>query len=100
MRDLSASFDSPPPSPGSTFALPDADMVAVAWTDSSGSGVPSRPDKAKSLSGAMLALGAVLLLFVPVSGVFFLVAGGLGLTMASGAAPSVVSPKSTVSTNE
>lgn len=66
-------------------ALPDVDMVSVVWTDSSRSGVPSRSDKAKSLSGAMLALGAVLLLFVPVSAVFFLVAGGLGLTMAPAA---------------
>jgi hypothetical protein len=65
-------------------AVPDADMVAIAWTDSPRRGSASRPDKAKSLSGAMLALGAVLLLLVPVSGVFFLVAGGLGLTMASG----------------
>lgn len=69
-------------------ALPDTDMVAVAWTDSPSRGSPSRPDKAKSLSGAMLALGAALMLFVPISGVFFLVAGGLGLTIASGAPPT------------
>jgi hypothetical protein len=65
-------------------AVPDADMVAVAWTDSLRRGPASRPDKAKSLSVAMLVLGAVLLLFVPVSAVFFLIAGGLGLTMTSG----------------
>ena len=100
MRDLSASFNSPPASPSSPFALPDADLVAVAWTDSSAGGVPDRPDKAKSLSGAMLALGAVLLLFVPISGVFFLVAGGLGLTMASKAAATVTPPKSPVSTDQ
>lgn len=70
-------------------ALPDAETVVIAWTDSPRGGSPSRPDKAKSLSGAMLALGVVLLLFVPISGVFFLVAGGLGLTMASTAAPAV-----------
>lgn len=69
-------------------ALPDAEMVAVAWTDSLRGGSPSRPDKAKTLSGAMLALGAALLLFVPISGVFFLVAGGLGLTMTSAATPT------------
>ena len=65
-------------------ALPDAETVAIAWTDSPGRGSPSRPDKAKSVSAVMLALGAVLLLFVPVSGLFFLAAGGLGLTLASG----------------
>ncbi len=69
--------------------LPDADMAVVPWTDCPRRESPSRPDKARSLSGAMLALGAALLLFVPVSGVFFLVAGGLGLTMASGAAETV-----------
>jgi hypothetical protein len=69
-------------------ALPDAEMIAIAWTDSPRHGAPSRPDKAKTLSGAMLAFGAVLLWFVPISAVFFLAAGGLGLTMASGAAQS------------
>jgi hypothetical protein len=72
-------------------SLPDADQVAIAWTDLSEGGVPLRPDKAKSLSGVMLALGAALLLFVPVSGVFFLVAGGLGLAISSGA-PQPSSP--------
>lgn len=91
MRDPSASVESPSVSPSNTFAVPDADLIAVAWTDQSGGGVPSRPDKAKSLSGVMLALGAALLWFVPVSGVFFLVAGGLGLTIAS-AAPKTSSP--------
>jgi hypothetical protein len=76
--------------------LPDVDMVAAMWADTSRSGVPSRSDKAKSLSGAMLALGAVLLLFVPISGVFFLVAGGLGLTMAPGATPRMSAPSSSV----
>jgi hypothetical protein len=59
-------------------------MVVIAWTDSLKRDSPSRPDKAKTLSKAMLALGVALLLFVPLSGVFFLAAGGLGLTMASG----------------
>jgi len=80
MQDPGASVES--------SSLPNADQVAVAWTDWSGAGVPLRPDKAKSLSGVMLALGAALLLFVPVSGVFFLVAGGLGLAISSGAPPS------------
>ncbi|HEU5448231.1 MAG TPA: hypothetical protein VFW57_04395 [Acidimicrobiia bacterium] len=84
MRDPSASVESPPASLSSTFALPDADLVRAAWADlPPGAAFPTRPDKAKSVSVAMLALGAALLLFVPVGGVFFLVAGGLGLTIAS-----------------
>ena len=100
MRDPSASAQSPSASPSSTFALPDADLVTAAWTDPlPGGGFPSRPDKAKSVSGAMLALGAALLLFVPVSGVFFLVAGGLGLAIASGAPPGGSSSAPSVTTN-
>src|SRR5687767_15793063 len=58
MRDPSASLESSATSPSSTFALPDADMVYAAWLDlPSGSGRPSRPDKAKSMSAAMLVLG-------------------------------------------
>jgi hypothetical protein len=95
MRDPSASVESPPASPSSTFALPDADLVHAAWTDlPPGGGVPSRPDKAKSVSGAMLALGVALMLFVPVGGVFFLMAGGLGLAIAS-ETPAGVSSTST-----
>ena len=97
MRIFSASVESPPASPSNTFALPDADLVTAAWTDPPpGDGFPSRLDKAKSLSRAMLALGAALLIFVPVSGVFFLVAGGLGLAIAAeataAAQPSPSSP--------
>lgn len=76
-------------------ALPDAEMVVIAWTDSPTRGAPSRPDKAKSLSVAMVLLGIALLLFVPISGVFFLVAGGLGLAMASGTAAPAVSTTAT-----
>ena len=95
MRDPSASFESPPTTPSSTFALPNADMVHTAWTDRPpGDGLPSRPDKAKSVSAAMLALGVALLLFVPVAAVFFLLAGGLGLAIAS-EAPAGVSPTTT-----
>lgn len=84
MRDSSAPLESSPASSGSTFALPDADMVYAAWMDlPSGAGFPSRPDKAKTMSAAMLVLGIALVLFVPVGGVFFLLAGGLGLTIAS-----------------
>ena len=84
MRDSSPSVESPPASPSSTFALPDADLVHAAWTDPpAGDGFPTRPDKAKSVSRAMLALGVALLLFVPVGGVCLLLAGGLGLAIAS-----------------
>ena len=95
MRDPSASFESPPASPSSTFALPDADLVRAAWTDlPPGAAFPTRPDKAKSVSVAMLTLGVAVLLFVPVAGVFLLVAGGLGLAIAS-EAPADVSSTNT-----
>ena len=95
MRDPSASFESPPTTPSSTFALPNADMVYSAWTGQpTGEGFPSRPDKAKSMSAAMLALGVALLLFVPVAAVFFLLAGALGLVIAS-EAPAGVSSTTT-----
>ena len=95
MRDLSASVESPAASPSSTFALPDADLVYAAWTDlPPAAESPTRPDKAKSVSGAMLALGAALLWVVPVGGVFFLVAGGLGMAIAL-EAPAGVSSTNT-----
>ena len=94
MRDPSASFD-PPPAPSATFSLPDADLVRAAWTDPPPeSGFPSRPDTTKTACVAMLGLGVALLFFVPISGVFFLVAGGLGLTIAS-EGPASVSPPNT-----
>jgi len=84
MRDPTASFESPPAAPGSPYPLPDADRVWARWADlPPGDGPPTRPDKAKRVAGAMLALGVALLAFVPVGGVLFLVAGGLGLAMAS-----------------
>ena len=95
MRNPRASVQSPPATPSSTFALPDADVVHAAWIDRPpGDAFPSRPDKAKSVSAAMLALGVALMLFVPVGGVFFLLAGGLGLAIAS-EAPAGVSPTNT-----
>jgi hypothetical protein len=95
MRDPSAFLESPPPSPDSTFALPDAEMVYAAWTEPPpGAGFAARPDKAKRMSAAMLVLGVALLLFVPVGGVFFLLAGGLGLVIAS-EAPAGVSSTTT-----
>ena len=93
MRDPSASVESRPASPpSSTFRLPDADLVTAAWTDPPpGGGFPTRSDKAKRVSGAMLALGVALLAFVPVGGVLFLIAGGLGLAIAA-EAPAGGSP--------
>lgn len=84
MRDPNASFESPPVAPGSIFPLPGADMVSAAWSNPQpGVGFPTRSDKAKTVSGAMLAIGVALLMFVPLGGALFLVAGGLGLTIAS-----------------
>lgn len=84
MRVPSASVKSPAASSGRTFALPDADLVSMAWIDDPASaGVPTRPDMAKSVSQAMLALGVALLLFAPVAAVFLLLAGVIGLTIGS-----------------
>jgi hypothetical protein len=95
LRNPRASVESLPASSSNTFALPDADMVHAAWTDPPpGDGFPSPPDKAKSGSAAMLALGVALFLFVPAGEVFFLKAGGLGLVIAS-EAPAGVSSTST-----
>jgi hypothetical protein len=95
MRDPTASVESPPAAPGSTFALPDADLVCAGWAElPPGDGYPTRPDKAKKVAAAMLALGVALVAFVPVGGVLFLVAGGLGLAMAL-EAPAVVSSTKT-----
>ena len=84
MRDPRASAESPAASQNRTFPLPDTDVVTAAWADlPPGGGVAARPDKAKSVSRAMLALGAGLLLFVPLGGALFLTAGVLGLAIAS-----------------
>ena len=79
MRDPSASVESPSPSWSSLSTVPDADSISIEWTDHSGISVPSRPDKRKIVAAAMLILGVALLFFVPVSAVFFLIAGGIGL---------------------
>ena len=64
--------------------LPDTDVVAAAWADRPpAETTPLRPDQAKAISGAMLALGAALLLVVPLGGALFLTAGGLGLVISS-----------------
>jgi len=48
-----------------------------------GAGFELHPDKAKTVSRAMLALGAGLLVFVPLGGALFLLSGVLGLAIAS-----------------
>lgn len=89
MRDPNASFQPRPIAPSSTLPLPGAEMVSAAWSNPEpGAGFPTRSDKAKTVSGAMLAIGVALLVFVPLGGALFLVAGGLGLTIASEAPES------------
>ena len=87
MRDPTGSVESRVAGPASSFRLPDADVVTAAWADRPPRGWlpgrPDRPDKATSLSRAMLALGAALLVFVPVAGALFVAAGVLGLAIAS-----------------
>ena len=91
MRVRSASVEPPAAPSGRTLALPDADLVLAAWTDyPAAAGCPTRPDMGKSVSRAMLAIGVALLLFAPIGGVFLLIAGVLGLTLASEAATSAV----------
>lgn len=81
MRDPSASVEF------ATAAW--ADLPPGGWSP----GPPDRPDKAKSVSRGMLALGAGLLIFVPVGGALFLAAGVLGLAIASDApAPTAIQP--------
>jgi hypothetical protein len=92
------SVEPSPVSPVSSFPLPDAGGVTAAWSDPPpASQFPPRLDKAKTVSGVMLALGAALMLFVPLGGALFLVAGGLGLAISSeapagGSAPPSLSP--------
>lgn len=96
MRVPSASIDSPPVPGSSRSAFPDLDLdlAIAAWADPApGSGLPARPDKAKSVGAVMLALGAAVLVFVPVAGVLFLIAGGLGLAIASEATTVPAAPK-------
>ena len=81
MRDPSASVEF------ATAAW--ADLPPGGWSP----GLPDRPDKAKTVSRGMLALGAGLLMVVPVAGALFLAAGVLGLAIASDApAPTATQP--------
>jgi hypothetical protein len=85
-RAASAGFSAGDPP---RWPLPDTDVVATAWSDRPPSiEAPDRPDKAKALSAAMLAIGLALLVFVPLGGALFLVAGGLGLAISSEVLPS------------
>ena len=85
-RDASAGSSSADPH---RFLLPDTQVVASAWSDRPPTvEVPDRPDKAIALSAAMVAIGVALLLFVPLGGALFLVAGGLGLAISSEVLPS------------
>jgi hypothetical protein len=105
MRALSASVESSAASSGRPFALPDADLVSTAWTDYPGAaGFPTRPDMAKSVSGAMLAIGVALLLFAPIGAVFLLLAGVVGLTIGSErstpAATAAIEPRTAACSND
>jgi hypothetical protein len=89
MRNRDASAGSSSVDPTRALTLPDTDVVAAAWSNRPPAGeFPPRPDKAKAFSGAMLAIGFALFLFVPLGGALFLVAGGLGLTISSEVQPS------------
>jgi hypothetical protein len=82
MRDHGVSVEFPDVGPGDSFPLPDADFLAAAWLDTSPAGVtPQHPDKAKSVSVAMLRLGIALLWLVPLGGALLLGTAGLGLTV-------------------
>ena len=88
MRKRAATAGSPAGDPA-RLLLPHTDVVASAWSDRPPSvEVPDRPDKAKALSAAMLAIGIALLVFVPLGGALFLVAGGLGLAISCEVRPS------------
>jgi hypothetical protein len=66
------------------FPAPDGEPLNAARAGRPPAGeVPACADEARRVSGAMLALGISLLVFVPVAGVLFLVAGGLGLAIAA-----------------
>lgn len=82
MRGHGASGGSSAVDRGGGFPLPGADTMATAWSERPPDGVgPECPEKAKTISAAMLVLGAALLWFVPVGGALLLVSGGLGLAI-------------------
>ena len=82
MRDHAAAAESDAVSLRIDFPLPGADTIAAAWSEPPPDGVASEcPEKARTISAAMLILGAALLWFVPVGGALLLVSGGLGLAI-------------------
>jgi hypothetical protein len=82
MRDHAAAAESKAVSLRIDFPLPGADTIAAAWSEPAPEGVaPECPEKARTISAAMLFLGAALLWFVPVGGALLLVSGGLGLAI-------------------
>ena len=83
MRDDGASAESSAVSLGAGFPLPGADTVAKAWSERPAEDVvmPEHPEKASTISAAMLALGAALLLFVPIGGALLIISGGIGLAI-------------------
>jgi hypothetical protein len=105
MRAPSTSVESLAAPSGGTFALPDVDLVSAAWIDyPATAGFPTRPDIAKSVSRAMMALGIILLLFVPLGAAFLLLAGVLGLSIASegpaSAATTAIQPQTSSATDQ
>ena len=105
MQDREASVEPSAVPPSSRLPLPDADFVTAAWSDPPPAGEsPPRLDKAKTVSRAMLAVGAALLLFVPLGGALILVAGGLGLAISSeaeaGASTAIKPPSSSSSIDQ
>lgn len=103
MRDHGASAESSAVSLGRGFPLPGADTVARAWSERPPEGllIPEHPEKASTISAAMLVLGAALLLFIPLGGALLIVSGGIGLAiswegaLAGRAAPPITAPTPT-----
>ena len=83
MRNQGASAQSSAASLGGSFPLPGADTVAKAWSERPAEGIviPEHPEKASTISAAMLVLGVALLLFVPLGGALLIVSGGIGLAI-------------------
>ena len=91
--------------PSALSAATDADLISVAWIDyPAAAGFPTRPDLAKGVSRAMLALGVALLLFAPIGAMFLLLAGVLGLTIGSegptSAATTAIQPQASSSNDQ
>ncbi len=82
MRDRAAAAESKAVSLWIDFPLPGADTAAAAWAERPPDDLaPECTEKARTISAAMLILGAALLWFVPLGGTLLLVSGGLGLAI-------------------